>query len=415
MTTEFLNDPIVPLELTITGGKRFTLYQPGWYTADDGSAGFLGTKGQVYGFRTLDDLVSFVDSSTPTDLSPSQHLRPLRIWPAEEYARKLCSYDLINLPEIADGELDADEQASLGSTLALMLDLLDYMDVDDPHAQALHDDEDISKLASGDEVLSIFRAAHHRKHVVEILDANWSWCLAEVSRRIVVPDLPESPVSSSPLLGGAAGSAAVSEEGDGSVPLEDATDAMTLWFGLAEEGFYAVRSTSLHDGIPHYAGTPDDAGIPRLTVWTDLDRMRTDLTSGPVAGLSDGRGGEVALNLLSVLDRPDVSLTPHDDSIFDLVLVADSLTEEMDHEAADKLVSAWTELSRLADWGGWTDLAELLSPESPAGRFVISCAVDLAQDRPGAAQALATADVKAAAAGWQAVLPVLTAHLDQQS
>jgi hypothetical protein len=413
VTTEFINEPIVPLDLTITGGKRFTLYQPGWYTADDGSAGFLGAKGQVYGFTSLDDLVTFVDSGTQTDLSPSQHMRPLRIWPAEEYSRKLCSYDLTRLPEIADGELDADEQASLGSTLALMLDLLDYMDVDDPHAQALHDDEDISKLAAGDEVLSIFRAAHHRKHVVELLDANWSWCLAEVSRRMVVPDTPESPSAAAVL-----GDGWTSSEGEGSVPLEDATDAITLWFGLAEEeeGFYAVRSTSLHDGVPHYAGRPDDAGRPRLTVWTDLDQMRTDLTSaGPVAGLGDGRSGEVALNLLSVLDRPDVSLTPHDDCIFDLVLIAESVTEEMDHEAADRLVSAWTELGRIAAWGGWTDVADLLSPESAAGRFVVSCAVDLAQDRPGGAQALATADVAAASAGWHAVIPALMAHLDQRT
>ena len=98
------------------------------------------------------------------------------------------------LASLADGQLDADEQASLGSTLALMLDLLDYLEIENEHSQALHDDEDISKLASGDELLSVFRAAHHRQHVVDLLNAHWGWCLGEVSGRVTTPKLPaDSP------------------------------------------------------------------------------------------------------------------------------------------------------------------------------------------------------------------------------
>ena len=171
---EFINDPIVPLAEAASPAQRYTLYQPGWYTADDGSAGFLGSAASSTASPSSTTWSPFVDSGTPNDLTASAHLRALRIWPTDEYSKRLCFYDLTRLPEIADGQLDSDEQASLGSTLALMLDLLDYMDVDTADSQALHDDEDISKLASGDEVLAIFRAAHHRQHVVELLDAHWS-------------------------------------------------------------------------------------------------------------------------------------------------------------------------------------------------------------------------------------------------
>ncbi len=414
MTTEFINDPIVPLQLKMAGGDRYTLYQPGWYTADDGSAGFLGSSGKLYGFRELDDLVSFVDSGASNDLTASAHLRTLRIWTAEEYSKRLCYYDLTRLPELADGQLDADEQASLGSTLALMLDLLDYMDVDTPDSQALHDDEDISKLASGDEVLAIFRAAHHRKHIVEILDAHWSGCLSEVSGRVTTPDIPggadgkaartpTAPAGSRASEAGAEGES----DGDSGTPLEEVADAVTVWWGLAEEGVYTVRGTDLDAGHPRYAGT-DAGGATQLTTWTDLDQMRTDLAGDPATGV-DG------LDLAEVLSAHEVSLTPHDDCIFDLVTLADSISPELDQESADKLVSAWSELLRLAAWGDWSDLSELLGPESPAGGFVVSCALDVAQDRPGAPRALASADTEAAAAGWRAVVDVLTTHLDIRS
>ncbi|WP_020578691.1 hypothetical protein [Actinopolymorpha alba] len=414
MTTEFVSDPIVPLELRLSTGTRFTLYQPGWYTADDGSSGFLGAHGKVYGFSTLDDLVTFVDSGTPSDLTPSPHMKNLRIWTTEEYSRRLCLYDMTQLPEIADGHLDSDEQAALGSTLALMLDLLDYLDIDNEHAQALRDDEDVSKLASGDEVLSIFRAAHHRQHVVELLDAHWSSCLSEVSSRLITPTLPDDPPNGSGASGPAgpgtspmASSTSIDDsDSDGPTPLEDTADAVTIWLGLAEEGVYTIRSTALTDGRPAYLGTANgDGGAPKVSVWTDLDQLRSDLTAGQAGRIPD-------VELAGVAARSDVSLTPHDDCIFDLVEIADSITATMDQASADQLVSAWTELTRLAAWGRWTDVTDLLKPTAPAGAFVVSCAIDLAQDRPGAARALATADLTAASEGWHAVVPALTAHLD---
>jgi hypothetical protein len=43
---------------------------------------------------------------------------------------------------------------------------------------------------------------------------------------------------------------------------------------------------------------------------------------------------------------------------------------------------------------------------------MISCAIDVAQDRPGGRRALATADIDRAVTGWRAVIPAVTAHLD---
>jgi hypothetical protein len=412
VTIEFVDDPIVPLELRLPGGRRYvTLYQPGWFTASDGSRAFLGRDSTLYGFATVEDLVAFVDSGAPHDLTRSPHLRTLRTWTVEEYTRRLCSYDFAQLPELRDDRLDTDEQASLGSTLAVMLDLLDYTDVTGEHADALREDDDIGKLASGDEVLSIFRAAHHRQHVVDLLRAHWSACVEEVSRRVTTPEIPADPP-----VGGPWGNPAGMIRGDDgdtnaddaeSTPLETVADAVTLWFGLADEGVYVVRSTTLHGEHPAFGGTRTVGSPARLFAWTDLDQMKADLAGGLVDESTDG-----VLDLAGVAARADVDLTPHDDCIFDLVELADSIDPAMDQDAADRLVCAWTELLRLAAWGGWSDVTRLLEPVAPAGTFMISCAIDVAQDRPGARRALTTADVDAAVAGWRAVIPALTAHLE---
>jgi hypothetical protein len=413
VTVEFVDDPIVPLELRLSGTRTYvTLYQPGWFTASDGSKAFLGRDGILYGFTTVEDLVAFVDSGAPHDLTPSPHLRTLRMWTVEEYTRRLCGYDFTQLPELSDDRLDADEQASLGSTLAVMLDLLDYTNVTGEHADALREDDDISKLASGDEVLSIFRAAHHRRHVVDLLNAHWSACVAAVSQRVTTPEIPQDPPGPG-LRGGPLGNRLTvtqdddADTDDESRPLETVADAMTFWFGLADEGVYAVRSTTLHEGHPAYGGTRAAGAPARLYAWTDLDQMKDELASGLVDRSTDG-----VLDLAGVAARADVDLTPHDDCIFDLVELAESISPTMDQDAADRLVSAWTELLRLATWGGWTDVISLLEPAAPAGAFMVSCAIDVAQDRPGGGRALATADIDGAVAGWRAVVPAVTAHLE---
>lgn len=192
MTTEFVNDPIVPLELGLGGGMRYyTLYQPGWYVTDSDTGSFLGAEGEVYGFDSLEELADYIDETGADgehDLARSEHFADVLEWSQDDFEERVCVYNLPDLPELVDKHLDQEEQASLGSTLALLLDLLDYANVEDEHADALRDDDDVNKLAAGDEVLAVFTAERHRQHVVELLGRHWAPCVAAVASHISKPE-----------------------------------------------------------------------------------------------------------------------------------------------------------------------------------------------------------------------------------
>lgn len=184
MTTEFVSDPIVPVELELDGRRFHTLYQPGWYTSGEGSGAFLGRARRVLGFGSLTTLRDFVTSEGRHDLAGSPYFASVRSWTEADYRSRLCVYELTRLPELVDEELLPEEQATLGSTLALLLDLLDYTGVEGEHADALREDEDIGKLAAGDEVLAVFTAGRHRRHIVELLAVHWRPCLTAAAERI---------------------------------------------------------------------------------------------------------------------------------------------------------------------------------------------------------------------------------------
>jgi hypothetical protein len=192
VTTEFVNDPIVPLELGLGDGvRRYTLYQPGWYVTDSDTGSFLGRESEVYGFDSLEELADYLDETGADgrhDLAHSEHFAAVLEWSQEDFTDRLCVYNLPELPELVDRHLDQDEQASLGSTLALLLDLLDYTNIEDEHADALRDDDDVSKLAAGDEVLAVFTAERHRQHVVELLQQHWTHCVATVAAHVSKPE-----------------------------------------------------------------------------------------------------------------------------------------------------------------------------------------------------------------------------------
>lgn len=185
MTTEFVNDPIVPVELEIEGRRLHTLYQPGWYTSGEGSGAFLGRDRQVFGFESLAALREYVTSGREHDLAASPYFADILPWTEADYRSRLCVYELTRLPELVDEELRPEEQATLGSALALLLDLVDYTGIEDEHADALRDDEDVGKLAAGDEVLALFTAGRHRRHVVELLTAHWRPCLAAAAAHVL--------------------------------------------------------------------------------------------------------------------------------------------------------------------------------------------------------------------------------------
>lgn len=378
MTTTFVNEPIVPVELKLPTGTAMTLYQPGWQHVDDGSGAFLGKDGKIFAFPDLSTLSRYVTSDAEHDLTPSPYLSGVQEWDVDKYAEELCAYDLSAPPELADGHLEEEEQASLGSTLALLLDLLDYQNVQDEHADALRDDNEVEHLAAGEQAGGLFSTEKRRQHVVDLIGAHWTWCVNAVSKGI-------EQVDTSSLT------SAASDSGE-TTPIEEIVDAVTVWFAFSSQGAYTLRTTALHDGRPNYLGRYA-SGSMSLIAATDVDTLRAELGTGKAGTLPGVR-------LPDVQTRPDLSLTPADDFIFDLVEIGDSITPALSVDQADRLVTAWSELSRLTAWGKWADVAALLGSESPVGRFMVTVAIDRAQDRPGSEQALGSADTKAVQDAW---------------
>jgi hypothetical protein len=388
VTTTFVNDPIVPVELQLPTGRVMTLYQPGWQHVDDGSTAFLGKDSKVLAFADLASLARYVAGDNEHDLTPSPYLETVQGWDVDKYAQELCVYDLSAPPELADGHLEPEEQASLGSTLALLLDLLDYLDVQGEHADALRDDHEVEHLAAGEQVGGLFSTEKRRQHVVDLIAAHWTWCVSAVGDGISSVDNP--------------GSAAGGDGGNGT-PIEELVDAVTVWFAFADQGAYTLRTTTLHEGRPSYLGR-FESGSMRLIAATDVDTLRSELGSGKAGTLPGVRLPEVSTH-------PDLTLTPADDFIFDLVEIGGSITPALTVDQADRLVTAWTELSRLTAWGKWSDVAALLGSDSEVGRFVVTVAIDRAQDRPGSEQALGSADTKAVQDTWSRLVDAVFAHV----
>lgn len=400
MSTEFVSDPIVPVELDLGSGRRYvTLYQPGWYTADDGSGAFLGKAQEVYGFRSLVELAAFVGTETDHDLTPSEQFASVRGWRVQEYADRLCEYDLSQIVELADGELDHDEQGALGSVLALLLDMLDYTEIEDEHAEALREDEDISKLASGDELLAVFTAGRHRKHVVELLENHWGPSVSAVANRIRMPEVPNGMPD-----GGKNGSSSGSADGPA---LEEVTDAVTLWIGFEKTAIYTVRTTVLDAGLPAYAGRYTKDGDHKLRGWTDPSDIVTAVRAREV----DKLGPVDLTRALAGTSGGDVDLRPHDDLIFDLYEIGRSITPAMTAEQAGAMGEAWIELTRMAAWGDWTDVAEQTAPTSVVGAFVLGCVSDVGRGCPGAEQALASAQVDTVRTAWSTLSAAVWGHV----
>jgi hypothetical protein len=391
----YVSDPIVPVELRLLTGRRYTLYQPGWFGADDDTTPFLGDHSDVFGFGTLQELHAFVGSGAAHSLTGSRHYSGLRSWSLRDYNDKLCSYDLCDPPELADGKLDSSEDRSLGSTLALMLDLLDHTGVDDEHAHALRDDREISRLANGDSVGGVFRAEQRRRQVVELLEQHWAWCVSQVSSRFTTP--ASIPTLAAELADVGADDAEDTEDeyDDDRPPLDEVTDLVTTWWGFEDVGFYSLRTTALDDGLPLYAGRPGNDH--RMLVWLDLDDLVGHMRTGAVAGLPvDSLPGDA-----------EFDPRPHDDFIVDLQEISDSLTPAMDSDQASTMLAAWIELVRLAEWGDWLDVAELLDVGSPIGAFSVGCLTDLARSAPGSERALQTSDLESVRTDWVALLDLL--------
>ena len=391
MSGEFVAEPVVPIELTLTSGRCYTMYRPGWH-AVEGASPFPGETGKVFVFNSLTNLQTYVD-----DEGIFAEARP---WTLDDYSNRLCAYDLAAAP--AADTRSEDDQLELGSALAVLLDLLDQLEADGPHADTLREDDNVERLASGEPLRNAADGARLR----EILAAHWGPCVERVSTGVVIPDLsgrrrPSLTPAGLGASGPSASGAGARSDTGGSIMLEEVASALTLWFGLTDKGAYTLRSTELADGSPTY---PESAtGTRRLAAWESLDRLTDDVTARKLSFDEPTLAG---------LEGLEVDLTPDDEDIFDLVQIGESIQRNMTVEQADTLVTAWTEVVRLAGWGNWQDVLRAAVPPTALGHFVVACAVDRAQDRLGAEHAIGSVDLDAVRTEWSALIRMAERHID---
>lgn len=93
---------LVPIELGLTEGSRYTLWAPRWRDGDDEWEAFLGLDEDLYGFDDVAELVAFVRSEADNDLAEHPAWESLTQVAAEGLIpRQSNSYDLIAVPELA--------------------------------------------------------------------------------------------------------------------------------------------------------------------------------------------------------------------------------------------------------------------------------------------------------------------------
>lgn len=113
---------IIPVELTLTSGRWYTLYQRGWDDADDDSLAFLGRGHQVFAFPTPDELAAWAGAHE------DHHLGVSPLWP-EVRARFPSAFE----PAAADHyDLVAAgyQHAASAATREVVSDLLHQLGID---------------------------------------------------------------------------------------------------------------------------------------------------------------------------------------------------------------------------------------------------------------------------------------------
>jgi hypothetical protein len=112
---------IVPIELVITEGNTFTLWAPRWREGDDEWEAFLGLDEDLYGFRSVAELVAFIRSGAENDLDEHPAWQTVVGLKADEFEpADDKSFDLIAVPELAAEDPTPEVIAKLEDVLEIV-------------------------------------------------------------------------------------------------------------------------------------------------------------------------------------------------------------------------------------------------------------------------------------------------------
>ncbi|MEE4022432.1 primosomal protein [Gordonia sp. PKS22-38] len=112
---------IVPIELGLTDGNRFTLWAPRWREGDDEWEAFLGLDEDLYGFPGVAELAAFVRNDDDNDLVDHPAWETMAGLQADELVPDdRHSYDLVGVPELAAEDPSPEVIAELEDALEIV-------------------------------------------------------------------------------------------------------------------------------------------------------------------------------------------------------------------------------------------------------------------------------------------------------
>lgn len=112
---------IVPIELGLTDGNRFTLWAPRWREGDDEWEAFLGLDEDLYVFPGVAELVAFIRTDEDNDLVEHPAWETVAGLQADELVPDdRHTYDLVGVPELAAEDPSPEVIAELEDALEIV-------------------------------------------------------------------------------------------------------------------------------------------------------------------------------------------------------------------------------------------------------------------------------------------------------
>lgn len=356
---------IVPIELVLSSGRWFTLYQRDWDDADDDSLAFLGDGDQVFALPSAGQLATYVGGAPV-----GHHLAASALW-AEVPHRTRSSFE----PAPGDRyDLTVDVGAGRPSpetsaAKAMLVELIYFLGLDGLVARIATDPlADVLRIPRFEGMENSSREAPRDRRDPQLI------ALDEVERQVGPPGKGASIIAVESMIA-----------------LEDAAPGVeALWLGLCGDGAHTLVRRD-DDNEWAFLGRPG-----QLAAATSVEALAAALQTG-----ADPRVAGAPWAALNGLESVDCE--PYEDNVVDLDELGALIDDNLSRSTATALLDAWPLLAALLLWTGGPEATRPLDEDQPLGRFLVRDVIDISTGTAAAGR-LATVDLDEVRVAWEAAV-----------
>ena len=362
---------ILPIELGLTDGDLVTLWAPRWREGDDEWEAFLGDDDALYAFASVAEMVAFVRSGRPNDLTdhPSwsvvSKLSASELEPDESH-----SYDLVGLPELASEDPTGEVIAELEDALEIARIIGEVCELD--VVEAFFEKHPILlDLPTGANAFAGREGAQRWHDVGTAIADGWDDVLDAIDEVMDSPKVNPKAVAEAEaeLLAAAENELEADDAADVDDDLDlDEEDEDSFWGAVGIDPIKIITSDRTYyslrcylDDEPIFLGR--DGHITVFTTPRNLARYLADNHEHELAAVSTYSDVQTAAT------DGSLEIVVSDDNTYVLTGIADDIESGPGAVDAEQLDLAVELFNDAADFADDDSVAEALAPASPLGFF----------------------------------------------